>query len=161
MARSVFFSFHYQNDISRVMVVRNRWVTYGGQLVSGVIDHAEFEKIKQQGDAVIKRWIDEQLKGTTATIVLIGSETLRRYYVQYEICQSLKQGNAIIGVYVNNIRDFSGRTSLACERHTVIGEYNDKKPVYFDVIADRIYDYILDDGYNNLNRWVEDAVQRN
>lgn len=160
MARSVFYSFHYQNDISRVMVVRNRWVTYGGQLISGVIDHAEFEKVQRQGDTAIKRWIDGQLKGTSATIVLIGSETLRRYYVQYEICQSLKQGNAIIGVYVNNIRDFSGRTCLACNPHTSIGTYSDGTPVYFDNIAYRIYDYQINDGYNILHRWVEDAVQR-
>ncbi len=55
MARSVFYSFHYQNDISRVMTVRNRWVTYGNQTVSGVIDHAAFEQVQRQGDAAIKR----------------------------------------------------------------------------------------------------------
>ena len=106
MARSVFYSFHYQNDISRVMIVRNRWVTYGGQIVSGVIDHAEFEKIKRSGEASI----------------LIGAETLNRPYVQYEICQSRNKGNALIGVYINNLRDLSGNTSIACNRHTCIGQ---------------------------------------
>lgn len=47
MARSVFFSFYYQNDISRVLGVRNRWVTFGGQLISGVIDRAAFEQVKR------------------------------------------------------------------------------------------------------------------
>ena len=83
MARSVFYSFHYQNDISRVMIVRNRWVTYGGQIVSGIIDHAEFEKLKRTGERAIKNWINGQLHGTSATIVLIGAETLNRPYVQY------------------------------------------------------------------------------
>ena len=62
MARSVFYSFHYKNDITRAMVVRNRWVTQGGQIVSGVIDHADFEQVKRQGDAAIKRWIDGNLE---------------------------------------------------------------------------------------------------
>lgn len=157
MARSVFYSFHYQNDISRVMVVRNRWVTYGGQIVSGIIDHAEFEKLKQTGDKAIKNWIDEQLYGTSATVVLIGAETLNRYYVDYEICQSLNKGNAIIGVYINHLKDLSGNTATACNSHTCIG-YNNDTPIYFDDIA-TIYDYYYDDGYNNLNIWVESAIK--
>lgn len=59
MARSVFYSFHYQNDITRVMVVteplyRNRWLTQGGQMISGVIDCAEFEQVQRRGDFAIK-----------------------------------------------------------------------------------------------------------
>lgn len=157
MARSVFYSFHYQNDISRVMTVRNRWVTYGGQLVSGIIDHADFEKVQKQGSAAIKKWINNQLNGTSVTVVLIGSDTLNRPYVQYEICESLRKGNAVIGVYINNIRNFQGRTSSACSKHTVIGNYEDGTSAYFDEIADGIYDYVLDDGYNNLDAWVENA----
>ena len=47
MARKVFYSFCYGDDINRCMVVRNRWVTYGNQIQSGIIDKAEFEKIKR------------------------------------------------------------------------------------------------------------------
>lgn len=159
MARSVFYSFHYQNDISRVMTVRNRWVTYGGQTVYGIIDRADFEKVQRQGDAAIKRWIQSQLNGTSATVVLIGAETLKRPYVQYEICESLKRGNAIIGVYIHRIRNLAGFTSISCDRHTVIGYYDDGTPAYFDNIADGIYDYVLNDGYTNLDTWVEKAVK--
>lgn len=160
MARSVFYSFHFQNDIGRVMIVRNRWVTYGKQTVSGVIDHADFENIKRQGDSAIKRWIDEQLKGTSCTVILIGSETLKRPYVRYEICKSIQRGNAIVGVYINRIRDFRGYTSSACDKHTIIGHYDNGVPVYFDEIADSIYDYTTHDGYYNLNKWVEEAVKK-
>ena len=160
MARSVFFSFHYQNDISRVMAVRNRWVTYGNQIASGVIDHAEFERVQRQGKAAIERWIDSQLNGTSATVVLIGKETLNRPYVQYEICKSVERGNAVIGVYIHRIKDLAGYTSTACDRHTIVGYYNDGRPLYFDDIADKIYDYVIQDGYNNLDSWVENAVRR-
>ena len=160
MARNVFYSFHYQNDISRVMTVRNRWVTQGGQTVSGVIDHADFEKVQKQGSKAVENRIDEQLKGTSATVVLIGAETLNREYVQYEICQSLKKGNAVLGVYIHRIKDLAGQTSAACSRHTVIGHYDDGRPAYFDNVADGIYDYILDNGYENLGKWVDAAVKR-
>ncbi len=160
MARRVFYSFHYQNDISRVMTVRNRWVTYGGQAVSGIIDHADFEKVQRQGDSAIKKWIDEQLNGTSATVVLIGSETLKRPYVQYEICESHRRGNAIVGVYINHIKDFNGNITFACDKHTAIGSWPNGSSVYFDDIADGIYDYENQDGYNNLDTWVENAVKK-
>ncbi|WP_132282769.1 TIR domain-containing protein [Natranaerovirga hydrolytica] len=36
----------------------------------------------------MKEWIDEQLKGTFVTVILIGNETADRKYVQYEIKKS-------------------------------------------------------------------------
>ena len=48
MARRVFFSFHYDNDISRSMAVRNSWVIQGKE-AAGFIDKAAFEQIKRQG----------------------------------------------------------------------------------------------------------------
>lgn len=159
MARSVFYSFHYQNDITRVMVVRNRWVTQGSQVISGIIDHADFERVQRQGDEAIKKWINSQLTGTSVTVVLIGEETLDREYVKYEICESMKRGNAVIGVDIHRIKDFNGRTSMAGNYHSVIGYYDNGIPAYFDNIATAIYDYVHDDGYTNLGYWVERAAE--
>jgi hypothetical protein len=83
MARRVFFSFHYDNDINRSMTVRNSWVTQGKE-AAGFIDKAEFEQIKRKGESAIHRWIDRQLEGTSVTVVLIGSETLNRSSVKYK-----------------------------------------------------------------------------
>ena len=100
------------------------------------------------------------MKGTSATIVLIGADTLNRPYVQYEISKSIEKGNALIGVYIHRINDLSGNTSLACDRHTVIGHYSDGSPAYFDNVVDGIYDYVNQDGYTNLDSWVEAAVRK-
>ena len=158
MARSVFYSFHYKNDVSRANVVRNNWVTKGGQLPSGVIDHAEFEKVKQKGDKAVKDWIDEQLNGTTATVVLIGSETLSRPYVQYEVQQSYNRGNSIIGVHIHDIKDLNGNTSASQSDYTMV-DINGTS-TFFASVADEIHDYVLEDGYNNLAAWVENAVRK-
>lgn len=160
MARNVFYSFQYSNDINRVMIVRNRWVTQGGQIISGVIDSADFETIKRQGDNAVHKWIDSQLQGTTVTVVLIGSETLNRPFVQYELCESLKRGNAIIGVYINGLKDMrTGFTSSRCNPHTIIGYYQNNSPAYFDEICDGLFDYNLGNGYANLGSWVEKAAK--
>lgn len=157
--RNVFYSFHYGNDVMRAMVVRNQWVTKGGQKISGIVDKAEFEEVKRKGDAAIKRWIDSQMVGTTVTVVLIGEETLEREYVQYEIRKSIERGNAILGIHISKIKDaHTGMTSKRGNVHTIIGRRNNM-PVYFDDVCYAIHDYIADDGYENLAFWVEMAAQ--
>lgn len=157
--RNVFYSFHYGNDVMRAMVVRNHWVTKGGQKISGIIDKVEFEEVKRKGDASIKRWIDSQMIGTTVTIVLIGEETLNREYVQYEIMRSIERGNAILGIRISSIKDaLTGKTSPKGNVHTIIGR-NNGSPVYFDNVCYAVYDYIADNGYANMDIWVEMAAQ--
>jgi hypothetical protein len=56
MARWVFFSFHYQNDIWRVSQIRNCWVTWN-RMAAGFWDAADWEKVKRGSDVAIKRWI--------------------------------------------------------------------------------------------------------
>lgn len=160
MARRVFFSFHYENDINRSMIVRNSWVTKGKE-AAGFIDKAAFEQVKRQGTDAVHRWIDQQLEGTSVTVVLIGSETLNRPFVQYEICQSLQRDNAVIGVLIHGIKDMhTMKTSYRGDTHTLIGYYNDTIPLYFDEICDGIYDYSTQNGYENLGSWIESAAQK-
>lgn len=80
MARRVFFSFHFERDAWRASQVRNSGVTKND---AGFIDSVDWEEVKKKGDKAIKAWIDEQLKGTSVTVILIGNETSERKYVQY------------------------------------------------------------------------------
>ena len=161
MARRVFFSFHYENDINRAMIVRNSWVTQGTDK-AGFVDKAEFETIKRKGDKAVENWIDEQMNGTSVTVVLLGSETLSRQFVQYEIRKSLERGNAIIGVKINNLKDMnSGRTSALCNLHTCVGRWSSTgNLIYFDEISDGIYDYVNHNGYENMGSWIENAAKK-
>lgn len=158
MARKVFFSFHYDNDVSRANVVRNSWITKPDTAAAGYIDHADFEKLKQRGSQAVKDWIDDQLYGSSVTIVLIGSETLTRPFVKYELEQSYKRRNAILGIYVNNIRDLQQNYSTRCSTYGIeIGKDTYNRAVNFDSFP--IYDWINDNGYQNLGTWVESAIK--
>ena len=75
MARHVFFSFHYERDIWRASQVRNSWVTQPNRESSGFWDAASWEEVKKKGDLEVKKWIRDQMKGTSVTVVLIGTET--------------------------------------------------------------------------------------
>src|SRR5688500_16738359 len=107
MARRAFFSFHYERDAWRAGQVRNAYVT---QDAAGSVDYADWEAVKSRGDAAIKKWIDDQLVGTSVTVVLIGAETATREYVQYEIRQSIARGNGLLGIYIHNVKNSSGQT---------------------------------------------------
>ncbi|OUS06318.1 hypothetical protein A9Q96_10115 [Rhodobacterales bacterium 52_120_T64] len=143
MARRVFFSFKYE-DVSRAMIVRNSWVTQGKD-AAGFVDAADFEKVKKQGEAAIKRWIDGQLEGTSVTVVLVGKDTCDSKYVQYEIEKSIEIGNGLIGIDVSKIKDMNGNTTTKCGRMV---------PAKF-----KFFLWNNDDGYNNMGDWIEAAAK--
>jgi len=150
MARRVFFSFHYERDAWRAGQVRNCWVTKPSREEAGYIDAADWEEIKKGGDEAIKKWIREQLKGTSVTVVLIGAETADRKYVKYEIEQSIEKGNGLLGVYVHNLKDQDGKTD--CKGRNPFKE--------LDCENVEIYDWHNDDGYNNIGDWVESSAEK-
>src|SRR5574344_765480 len=154
--KNVFFSFHYDKDVNRANVVRNSWVIRGNKAAK-FIDRADFEKIKANGDKAVYDWIDEQLIGTSVTAVLIGSETSNRKFVRYELQQSYKRGNKIIGVYIHNIKDLNTKmTSTKCSTDFgPLGKDTNGNNVYFFQVA-KVYDWINDDGYSNFGKWIEE-----
>ena len=142
MARKVFFSFKYE-DVSRAMIVRNSWVTQGKES-AGFIDKADFEAIKKKGDQAIKNWIDKQLDGTSVTVVLVGEKTCSSKWVKYEIEQSIKRGNGLLGIDISKIPDFQKNTSERCGQ------------------IPKGYDFYLwnnGNGYKNMGEWIEKAAK--
>jgi hypothetical protein len=109
MASRVFFSFHYQDVVDfRANVVRQHHLTKErGE--AGFFDHSLWEEAKKQGSTALKRMINSGLDGSSATCVLIGSETYGRPWVRYEILKSMKRGNRLFGVHINSVK---GRNQL-------------------------------------------------
>lgn len=158
MARKVFFSFHYQRDIWRVSQIRNSWVTKDRD-TAGFWDSADWEKVKKGGENEIEKWIEEQLKGTSVTVVLIGKETNDRKFVDHEIKRSRALGKGILGVRIHNLKDSNGNTDSAGTNpfdqwHTTINGVK----TYFSQIY-KTYDWVHDDGHSNFSKWVEDAAK--
>lgn len=91
MARSTFFSFHYAPDCWRASQIKNSWVTQDRKS-AGFFNSVEWEEVKKKQDSEIEKWIDKQLLGTSVTVVLIGSNTAGRKWINYEITSSHKKG---------------------------------------------------------------------
>lgn len=68
--------------------------------------------------------------------------------MKYEIEQSWKCRNGLMGVYIHNIKDRAGDT--AAKGQSPFSGYN----------GIQTYDWCNDVGYDNLGTWVEAAYQR-
>ncbi|MDW5562727.1 MAG: TIR domain-containing protein [Methanomassiliicoccus sp.] len=108
MARKAFFSFHFERDIWRVCQIRNSWVTKPTIDEAGYMDAASWEAVKKSGDDAIRRWINNQLDGTSVTVVLFGKETYSRDWVRYEIERSIQKGNGFLAIDLNGLKDQYG-----------------------------------------------------
>jgi hypothetical protein len=159
MARRVFFSFNYERDIFRVNQIRNSWVIRPGNESQQFYDKSLWENSKKNGDSAIQHLIDKGLNGASVTVVLIGAETDGRRWVDYEIKKSYQDNKGLLAIYIHNIKDNYGRT-----------DHKGKNPfdrwyiqqatgqVYFSTLY-KTYDWVYDDGYNNLSSWIEQAAR--
>jgi hypothetical protein len=144
MARSVFFSFHYQRDIWRVNQIRSI-PNVTGCAAAGFRDGSLWEEAKKKGDAEIKKLIDGALKGTTVTVVFIGAKTAGRKYINYEIDQSVARGNGLIGVQIHHLKNENGDIDTKGD-----------VPARLTAAKAPIYSYTDKD---DLAKWVEKAAK--
>ena len=159
--RKVFFSFDW-DDVWRVNQIRNSWVAKGSYKNAGFIDSVDFEEVKKGGDKAIKQWIDNQLKGTSVTVVLVGEETDSSKYVNYEIQKSIEKQNGLIEIYIHSVKDQNNKMASKG------GSPFKKPPINFSPHQNGIltypccscYDWINDHGYENMGSWIEKAAQQ-
>ena len=80
----VFYSFHFDNDVMRVQQIRN----IGSLEGNAPTTPNDWERLKRTGNNAVENWIDQNMKYKRCVIVLIGSETASRPWVQYEIIKA-------------------------------------------------------------------------
>lgn len=101
MAHKVFVSYHHRNDQERANHLRDY---YGKN--NTLIDRSLSEAYEDMNDDEILAAIrTEHLKDSTVTIVLIGSETAKRKWVDWEIYASLRpygerSRNGLLAIYL-------------------------------------------------------------
>lgn len=159
MARKVFFSFHYQRDVWRVSQIRNCNKITNNYSRNDFLDAANWETIKRGGDLAIKNWINNQLNGTSVTIVLIGCQTSTRKYVNYEISKSIEKINGFVPIYINNVKDSNGQTDFIGENPLI--HYNVNTTTGVQSLDNLLssYDWVYNDGRNNIGNWIEEAAR--
>jgi hypothetical protein len=99
MAKSVFYSFHYERDVHRVQLVRNINALEG----QPVLNSQEWEEVRRKGDQAIESWIHDQMSYKKAVIVLIGKQTASREWVIYEIEKAWRDKKPLLGIYIHGL----------------------------------------------------------
>ena len=107
MKRKVFYSFHYEPDYWRAAQVRNIGVIEGNRPATD----NNWEQVKRGGPSAIKRWIAGQMKGRSCCVVLVGSNTANREWINYEITKSWNDHMGVVGIRIHGLEDSDGRVS--------------------------------------------------
>lgn len=101
MAHKVFVSYHHLNDQGKADYLKNH---YGKD--NTLVDRSLNKEIdSDDGDYILAQIRTRHLKDSTVTIVLIGSETSNRKWVDWEIYSSLRtygerSRNGLLGIYL-------------------------------------------------------------
>lgn len=152
--RKVFYSFHFDNDVMRVQQVRNMGVIEGNTPVTA----NAWEEVKRKGTKAIEGWIDDNMKGKSCVIVLIGTETNKRPWVDYEIKKAWEDRKGLLGIHVHN---------LSCPNNGTCAQGTDPLSKYSFKVGDKVvkpktYNPKSTDAYNdiakNIEAWIEDAI---
>lgn len=152
--RQVFYSFHYANDVMRTQLIRNIGAIEGNSPASA----NEWETVKKGGDSAIQKWIDNAMQNRTCVIVLVGSETANRKWINYEIKKAWNEGKGLFGIYIHNIADPKTGT---CKQgynpfdYFTVGE--NKLSTIVKCYNPRAVD-AYNDIRNNISHWIEDAI---
>lgn len=171
--RQIFYSFHFSNDFWRVQQVRNMGVIEGNSPVSS----NAWEEVKCKGDDNIKRWINDNMYYRSCVVVLAGSGTANRKWINYEIQHAWEEGKGIVVVYIHRLKNVLGaqdtqganplkyfcidKTFNYIAHHEKPADGNEVNlaqvckaynPPY--VSSDYVYDYIK----SNLVDWIEEAI---
>jgi hypothetical protein len=83
----------------RVQQIRNIGSIEGNKPVSP----QKWEEVTEQGDAAVKKWIDDNMTGKSCVVVLVGEETANRKWVKHEIKKAWEDGKGLLGIYIHNI----------------------------------------------------------
>lgn len=154
MARQVFFSFHYDRDVRRIVQVRNSWVVRPGDGAQPFYDKAEFEKAKDRAGG-IEKWIEEQLKGISVTVVLFGAETYDRDWVTHEIKRSHELGKGMLAIDICGVKDPQKGVDVPGRNPF---EHWNAGGVPFTTLY-KTCSWLRDDGYRNMPNWIEAAAK--
>ena len=157
--RQVFFSFEYNKDSWRASQVRNM----GKVDSNSTFSDNDWEEVKEKSDAKIKEWINDQLAKRSCLVVLVGSTTSSRKWVNYEIEKAYELNKGIVGIHVHKLKNQNGDQVSKGNNpfySFLIGKNKERLSKYVTCF-DSSYSssqYVYDDIKNNIEQLIEDAI---
>ncbi|HBT86110.1 MAG TPA: hypothetical protein DEB12_09440 [Porphyromonadaceae bacterium] len=157
--RQVFFSFEYNKDAWRASQVRNM----GKVDDSSTFSDNDWEEVKEKSDANIREWIDSQMAKRSCLVVLVGSTTSGRKWINYEIEKAYELGKGIVGIYIHGLEDSDGNQTTKGNNpfyNILIGTNKERLSKYV-TCYDTPYSsssYVYNDIKENIEDLIENAI---
>lgn len=153
----VFYSFHFDNDVMRVQLIRNIGSIEGNAPTTP----NEWERLKQTGKNAVENWINQNMKYKRCIIVLIGSDTAGRPWVKHEIIKAWNDGKALLGIHIHNIKCPRNGTSRKGRNPFDLIKFDDGRTLSsvvpcYDPSSFNAYGEIS----NNIAGWIDHAIRR-
>ena len=138
----------------------------------GATEHDEpfsdnaWEQVKRGGDAAIQKWINDQMSTRSCAIVLIGSQTANRKWINYEITRAWDDKKGLLGIHIHRLLNQDGKAStkgnnpfsyIKLKSGSTIADYPQIATAYDPPHTDSkdVYGYIKD----RIEGWVENAIK--
>lgn len=152
----VFYSFHFDNDVMRVQQVRNIGCIEGNAPTTP----NEWEQLKRTGKKAVENWIDQNMKYKRCIIVLIGSDTAGRTWVEHEIIKAWNDGKALLGIHIHNLKCPRNGTSRKGRNPFDLIKFEDGRKLSSVVPS---YDPSSINAYgeisSNISSWIDHAIK--
>ena len=105
--RQVFYSFHHKLDSWQASMVRDIEVVEGNKPATD----NDWEEVISEGVKAIRRWINGQMRQRSCTIVLVGTKTADRNWINYEIKKAWSDEKGVVGIRIHGLKNQAGKTS--------------------------------------------------
>lgn len=143
----VFISYHYDSDNQ---IAREITEIINTDKINEFSVVRENEKKKDED--IIKNWVDEEIKKTRITILLISKKTFDRRYVSYELSKSLLNGNTVIPILIDSEENAFNEDSINSVNEKLDKELSGRKL--------KIRKWFQENGKENILRWLNEALEK-
>ena len=156
----VFFSFHFDHNAWRASQVRNM----GKVDDSSTFSDNDWEKVRNESELSIKRWINSQLQMRSCLVVLVGAHTSERKWVNYEIKKAMELHKGIVGIRINKLKNALRQQDLeGANPFFYILTKDSHRLSNYVTLFDSAYsssDYVYSDISNHIGNLIEEAITR-
>jgi hypothetical protein len=121
MNRRIYLDFDLENDLWRVDQLRSQLLGPAADQ-AGFFDPKEYEELLRQDTDALRQRIAERIAGTSVTLILIGTESASRPFVQLGIEESIAHQNGFVGIHIHAMDDELGAPSQSGPQPTLPAE---------------------------------------
>ena len=160
MAQKMLLQFSlYEPDNWRVSKNRNIGALEGNKPAPD----NDWETVTEGGDKKIEEWISNQMKERTCTVILVGTNTADRKWINREIIKSWNDVMGVLAIHIHNTTDNNDKQSLKGANPLSYATHGQKKGLStitntYDPprkTSKGVYNYLSD----NTEDWIEEAVR--